>query len=136
MTTRGNRLGRKTRPDLLKVLSLLLMVAALVLPPALSPAGGPFVASAQDGESCESDPDPCAGDPNCGDPCGGDPCCNDPSCGDPCYNDPNCGQYCFYMCEQVCGDNETCLDWDECTNTCYLWGDEVCWEECEWECYG
>lgn len=133
--TKRSRLGWKRVPDLLKVFSLSAVVmATLSLPPTSTFVGGPFVASAQDGESCEYDP--CNGDPNCGDPCAGDPCCNDPDCGDPCAGDPYCGQYCFYTCETYCGDNETCLDWDDCTNTCYLWGDEVCWEECYWDCYG
>lgn len=94
-----------------------------------------------DGDSCEVDPcggDPCCGDACCNDPCCGDPCCGDDfCCGDYCCNhpgDPSC-EDCYEVCERVCGDNETCLDWDEYTHTCWLWGDEVCWDECHMECY-
>ncbi|HEV7472516.1 MAG TPA: hypothetical protein VGN90_00610 [Pyrinomonadaceae bacterium] len=97
-------------------------------------------AGGEGGDSCEVDPcggDPCCGDPCCGDPCCGDPCCGDPCCGDYCCQypgDPSC-QDCYEVCETVCGDNEDCLDWDEYTHTCWLWGDEVCWQECHQECY-
>jgi hypothetical protein len=138
---------KKLRP----VAALLLLLALSIWPGVNSPSSGPGAGVAfgqemssgdvpdsyftgEDGTSC--DVDPCNGDPCCGDPCCGDPCCGDPCCGDPCCGDPYCGQYCYQVCEQHCGDNETCLWWDECTHTCYLWGDEVCWDECHLECYG
>jgi hypothetical protein len=88
------------------------------------------------GDPCGSDPccqNPCCGDPCCGDPCcGDDQCCGDYCCAHP--GDPSC-QTCYTVCERVCGDNEDCWDWDEYTHTCYLWGSDVCWDECHQECY-
>lgn len=93
----------------------------------------------EDGTSCDTGGgDPCGGDPCCGDPCCGDPCCGDPCCGDPCCDDPyapGCGEQCYEICETVCGDNETCLDEDPYTHWCYLWANDVCWDECHVECY-
>jgi hypothetical protein len=144
--TNVRNVGRRKWARKVTLISLACLLLALVaISPSMNWPGGNFITRAQEEELCE-DPccgnpccgDPCCGDPCCGDPCCGDPCCGDPCCGDPCCEDPGapgCGPICYEVCEEVCGDNETCLDWDECTNTCYLWGDEVCWTECWVECY-
>jgi len=123
MANRGKQVGRTKVSRLLKVISLLVIVALPALPPSANFIGSPPVARAQD--SCEIDPcggDPCCGDPCCGDPCCYDPCCGDPCCGDPCCGDPCCGDPCCG--DPCCGDPECGGDdcWTECT--------QVCWEQC------
>lgn len=132
-TTVTRSLLKKTFVLLAALLLMSLLCAGVVMAQAGSGEANPDE-YAPDGTtaSCDAN-DPCAGDPCCGDPCCGDPCCGDPCCDDP--TAPGCGEQCYEVCTTQCGDNETCLDEDPYTHWCYLWGNDVCWDDCHVECY-